>query len=404
MRRLERNFAVLMLSWEFPPRVVGGISPHVYNLSRALSRKGIDVHVATCDFPGAPDYEEIEGVHVYRIDSYKAPSPDFASWIYLMNTNLQRGAIDIIKKIETPVILHAHDWLVATASIGLKQTFRIPLVATFHSTEMGRRDGIYTDYQRMIHQTEWWLAFEAWGVLCCSNYMASCVIREFGLPRDKVHCIKNGVDVNEFDIKFDRAEFRKKFALPEEKIILYVGRLVYEKGPHVLLDAFPAVLSQVNAKLVVVGEGYMKERLLHQANQMGIGHKVYVTGFLDDMTLKRLYLCADVCVFPSFYEPFGITALEAMAAKVPVVVSDVGGLSEIVEHDRTGVKVPANDSSSLAGAIIRVLLDEGYAQWIRSNAYDKVLSEYSWDSIASSVNDFYLRVLEAYERSPWKPT
>lgn len=128
---MNRNLSVMMLSWEFPPRIIGGISPHVYYLSKSLAGNGVKVYVVTCDFPNAPRQETIDGVEVFRIDSYKNPSPDFATWVYLMNVNMQKEAAALINSLNGEVdIIHAHDWLVATAGIGLKHVFRKPLFAT----------------------------------------------------------------------------------------------------------------------------------------------------------------------------------------------------------------------------------------------------------------------------------
>ena len=126
--RMKDKLTVLMLSWEFPPRVIGGISPHIYFLSKNLAKQDVKVYVITCDFPGAPAHEVIEGVDVYRIDSYKNPSPDFATWVYLMNLNMQKETAALTRKIADEIdVFHAHDWLVANAGIGLKHVFRKPL-------------------------------------------------------------------------------------------------------------------------------------------------------------------------------------------------------------------------------------------------------------------------------------
>ena len=401
--RVSRELKVIMLTWEFPPRVIGGISPHVYSLSRSLVKNGVEVYVITCDFPGAPAHEVIDGVEVHRIDSYKNPAPDFATWVYLMNVNMQREAAALVNSIGEIDVFHAHDWLVATADIGLKHVFRKPLLATMHSTEVGRRDGIHSDYERMIHETEAWLTYEAWRVICCSGYMVSHVQWAFGIPQDKLVMVPNGVDTKPYENveKQDLRMFRRRFALPEEKIVLFVGRLVYEKGVHVFVNAVPKVLEKVNAKFIVVGNGYMKEQLSNLVNSMGLGHKVLFTGFVDDDTLVKLQKCADVSVVPSLFEPFGIVALEAMAAKSPVVVSDTGGLSEIVEHDVTGVKVYPNNPDSLAWGITKVLLDEKYANWIRTNAYKKAQEKYNWDKIAKQTKAEYETVLNEYSKSIW---
>jgi len=401
---VKSKLSVMMFSWEYPPRVIGGISPHVYFLSRSLAEIGVKVHVVTCDFPGAATHEVVDGVEVYRVDSYKNPAPDFATWVYLMNLNMQKEAAAIVKKLRGKIdVFHAHDWLVATAGIGLKHVFRKPLLVTMHSTEIGRRDGLHTDTEKMIHETEAWLTYEAWKVVCCSDYMVSHVKWAFGLPEDKLVMIPNGVNtrVYENSENEDANVFRTKFAMPHEKIVLYVGRLVYEKGIHVLINAVPKVLAKVDAKFIIVGSGYMKEQLLSIVKSMRLEHKVLFLGFVDDDTLVRLQKCADVSVVPSLFEPFGIVALEAMAAKSPVVVSDTGGLSEIVDHDVTGFKVYPNNPESLGSGITKILLDENYKKYIRENAFRKVQEKYDWQKIAEQTKNIYKTVLGEYSKSFW---
>ncbi len=401
---MKNKLSVMMFSWEYPPRVIGGISPHVYFLSKSLAEIGVKVHVVTCDFPGAATHEIVDGVEVYRVDSYKNPAPDFATWVYLMNLNMQKEAANIVKKLRGKIdVFHAHDWLVAMAGIGLKHVFRKPLLVTMHSTEIGRRDGLHTDTEKMIHETEAWLTYEAWKVVCCSDYMVSHVKWAFGLPEDKLVMIPNGVNtrVYENSENEDANVFRTKFAMPHEKIVLYVGRLVYEKGIHVLINAVPKVLAKVDAKFIIVGSGYMKEQLLSIVKSMRLEHKVLFLGFVDDDTLVRLQKCADVSVVPSLFEPFGIVALEAMAAKSPVVVSDTGGLSEIVDHDVTGFKVYPNNPESLGSGITKILLDENYKKYIRENAFRKVQEKYDWQKIAEQTKNIYKTVLGEYSKSFW---
>ncbi|MFA5572468.1 MAG: glycosyltransferase family 4 protein [Crenarchaeota archaeon] len=395
----------MMLSWEYPPRVIGGISPHIYFLSKYLSKQNVKVYVVTCDFPGAPAHEVIGNVEVYRVDSYKSPSPDFATWVYLMNMNMQKETAALMKKIGDKVnVIHAHDWLVANAGIGLKHVFRKPLIVTMHSTEMGRRDGLHTTAERMIHETEAWLTYEAWKVICCSDYMITHVRYAFGLPNDKLAMVPNGVNTHSYEFDNDCEIFRAKFALPEEKIALFVGRLVYEKGVQILINAVPKILAKVNTKFIIVGSGYMKEQLLNIVQSMGLEHKVLFEGFMDETTLQKLQKCADVSIVPSLFEPFGIVALEAMAARSPVVASDTGGLSEIIEHDKTGVKVYPNNPDSLAWGIIKILKDETYANYIRDNAYRRVQERYDWQKIASDTKSIYEAVLSEYSKSFWAKT
>jgi glycosyltransferase involved in cell wall biosynthesis len=214
--------------------------------------------------------------------------------------------------------------------------------------------------------------------------------------------IPNGVNTQSYDeVECDHATFRSKYALPQEKIVLFVGRLVYEKGIHILINAVPKVLAKVNAKFIIVGSGYMKEQLLSIVRSMGLEHKVFFEGFVDEAKLLKLQKCADVSVVPSLFEPFGIVALEAMAAKSPVVVSDTGGLAEIVEHDVTGVKVFPNNPDSLAWGITKILLDDNFKKFIKENAYKKIQEKYDWEKIAQQTKKLYESVLGEYSKSFW---
>lgn len=393
-----------MLSWEFPPRIVGGLAAHVHDLSVELSKRGVEVHVVTPDFPGAPEREVVNGVSVYRVNSYKFPAPDFASWIAMMNVNLQDYSCGLLsRELERPFIIHAHDWLVAHAAVALKHIFRMPLIATIHSTEYGRRGGIHDDYQRMIASTEAWLAREAWRVICCSRYMADEVNRALGTPQDKMDVIPNGVYLENFAPTGGESELRSRFAAPYERLVLYVGRLVYEKGVHLLVEAIPSVLRSVDAKFVIVGEGYLKEWIRRRVDELGVSQKVYVTGFLDVNTVRGLFRAADVFVMPSLYEPFGIVALEAAASRLPIVSTCNGGIGEIISHMHSCVRVYPTPES-IAWGIIQVLTNPALAEQLKTNAYERVKNDFTWWIIADQTIGVYNRVLNEYNSIPgWKP-
>jgi glycosyltransferase involved in cell wall biosynthesis len=385
---------VVMLTWEFPPRIIGGIATHVYNLSINLVKLGVGVHVVTCDFPNTPSYEVVEGVEVHRFDSYSIPTPDFAAWVQLMNLNMQRAAAHIIKSENSGLlIIHAHDWLSAKAGIGLKHLNRLPLVSTIHATEYGRRGGVFSDYNRMIHEIEVWLGSESKRVVCCSRFMAEQVNKVLGVPYEKIRVIPNGIDPSIFTNLKGVEEVRSRFAERGERLVLFVGRLVVEKGVLVLLEAIPRVLQRVDAKFVIAGDGYLRGEVVKRVAESGLGGKVHVTGYLDTDTLRRLFLAADVCVIPSLYEPFGIVALEAMAAGCPVVASDTGGLSEIIEHEKTGVKVYPNNPDSLAWGILRVLESKDLVELLKKNMREKVEREYKWSTIAQATKAVYEEAL-----------
>ena len=385
---------ILMLTWEYPPRIVGGIARVVNDLSKRLIKDGHEVTVITYRDGDAPYYEDDKGVNVYRVDNYMIRPNNFIEWIMQLNFNMVAKANEIIAKEGKFDVIHAHDWLVANAAQTLKHSYQMPLVSTIHATESGRNSGIHDETQRYINDTEWMLTYESTEVIVNSNFMKGHIQGLFGLPFDKINVISNGINLTTFNSVERDYDFRRQYAADNEKIILYVGRLVYEKGIQHLISAMPKVLNGYNdAKLVIAGKGGMIDELKAQADRMGIGHKVYFTGYLNSKQVQKMYKCADIAVFPSTYEPFGIVALEAMLAGVPTVVSDVGGLNEIVDHGVDGMKSYSGNSNSIADSILTLLYDHQLAANIAKNAKKKVKEEYSWNKIAQDTYFTYQKAI-----------
>ena len=381
---------ILMLTWEYPPRIVGGIARVVHDLSKRLIKDGHEVTVVTYKDGDTPAYENDKGVEVYRVENYMIHPNNFIDWIMQLNFNLIAKATEIIQKEGKFDVIHAHDWLVANAAKALKNAFDIPIVATIHATEAGRNSGIHDDTQRYINDTEWLLTYEATEVIVNSNYMKNHVQGLFGLPFDKINVIPNGINLTNFNGVDRDYDFRRQYAMDNEKIILYVGRLVYEKGVQHLISAMPKILENYHdAKLIIAGKGGMLDELKGQAEAMGLSNKVYFTGYLNSKQVQKMYKCADVAVFPSTYEPFGIVALEAMLAGVPTVVSDIGGLNEIVDHGVNGMKSYAGNSNSIAESVISLLYDKQLATNISKKAKQKVKEEFNWNKIAQDTHYIY---------------
>ncbi len=385
---------ILMLTWEYPPRIVGGIARVVHDLSKRLIKDGHDVTVVTYREGELPYYENDKGVEVYRVDNYMITPNNFIDWIMQLNFNLVAKASELIVKEGNFDVIHAHDWLVANAAKTLKHAYNIPLVSTIHATESGRNSGIHDETQRYINDTEWMLTYESTEVIVNSNFMKGHIQGLFGLPFDKINVIPNGINLTNFNGIERDYEFRRQYALDNEKIILYMGRLVYEKGIQHLISAMPKILDNYHdAKLIIAGKGGMIDELKAQVEYMGISNKVYFTGYLDARQVQKMYKCADVAVFPSTYEPFGIVALEAMLAGVPTVVSDVGGLNEIVEHGITGMKSYAGNSNSIADSILTLLYDHALATNVTKNAKTKVKELYNWNKIAQDTHFTYQKAI-----------
>lgn len=386
---------ILMLTWEYPPRIVGGIARVVHDLSKRLIKDGHEVTVVTYrDSADVPEYENDKGVNVYRVDNYMIHPNNFIDWIMQLNFNMLSKATEIINKEGGFDVIHAHDWLVTYAAKSLKNAYDIPIVATIHATEAGRNSGIHDETQRYINDTEWLLTYEATEVIVNSNYMKNEIQRLFGLPFDKINVIPNGINLSNFTGIERDYDFRRQYAMDNEKIILYVGRLVYEKGVQHLIAAMPKILSNYNdTKLIIAGRGGMMDELRAEASNLGLNDKIYFTGYLNSKQVQKMYKCADVAVFPSTYEPFGIVALEAMLAGVPTVVSDVGGLDEIVTHGVDGMKSYAGNANSIADSVTALLYDHQLATNVSKKAKQKVKDQFNWEKIAQDTHFTYEKAI-----------
>ncbi len=381
---------ILMLSWEYPPRIVGGMARVVHDLSHRLIKDGHEVTVITYRDENASYFENDKGVKVYRIDNYMIHPNNFIDWIMQLNFNMVSKATEIINEEGKFDVIHAHDWLVTYATKALKESFKIPVVTTIHATENGRNSGIHDEVQRYINDSEWLLTYESTEVIVNSNFMKSDLQRIFGLPFEKINVIPNGVNLNNFSGIDKDYDFRRQFAMDNEKIILYVGRLVYEKGIQNLIAAMPKILDNYHdSKLVICGKGGMMDELRQEARNLGIENKVYFAGYCDSKKVQKMYKCADIAVFPSTYEPFGIVALEAMLAGIPTVVSDVGGLNEIIEHRYTGMKSYAGNANSIADSVLTLLFDPKLCDTVSKNAVKKVKELYNWNKIAQDTHYVY---------------
>lgn len=393
---------ILVLSWEFPPRIIGGIARHVAELYPELVQLGHEVRLITAECGQASLYELVEGVHVHRVPV--GQSHDFFHWVVNLNESMGHHSGKLILEEGNFDLLHAHDWLVGDAAIALKHNFKIPLIATIHATEYGRHNGIHNDTQRYIHGKENLLTYDAWRVIVCSEYMRREVEHALCVPGDKIDVIYNGIrpEKKQNHKDFHAQEFRRQFAADHEKIVYYLGRMTYEKGVSILLNAAPQILEHMggNAKFVFIGGGNT-DHLKRQAWDLGIWHKCYFTGFLTEEYLNKFQTIADCAVFPSLYEPFGIVALESFASRVPVVVSNTGGFPEVVQHTRTGIVTWVNNPNSVAWGVLEVLKNPGYRQWLVDNAYEDLERRFSWPKLAKQTQAVYQQVMQERSHVMW---
>ncbi len=385
----------MFLSWEYPPHLSGGLGQHVKDLVPALLEINpeLELHVITPAFGERTSHERLGPLHVHRVGAPKPSDDSIFDGVLAANPGFVEVAQQVLETSGPFDLIHVHDWLPSFAAIELQEAFDLPLVATIHATERGRyRGALYSELSRAIDAAENRLARMAQQVITCSAAMQHEVCSYYGVPAERISVIPNGIDSSRLRSlsEQDLSDFRMRYARPDERIVFNVGRMVYEKGADVLVEAAPQVLSQApDARFVIGGRGPLFPSLSQRIDVMNLHDKVMLTGYLSDEERDRLYAVADVCVFPSRYEPFGIVALEAMAAGTPVVVSDVGGLGDVVRHDQTGLTAYAEDADSLAWAIVRVLNDPQTAAVRAKQAQEYVERCLAWPVIASMTLEVY---------------
>ncbi|GIJ27237.1 glycogen synthase [Micromonospora qiuiae] len=389
-----RSQRVLMLSWEYPPVIVGGLGRHVHALSVALAAAGHQVTVVTRHAEGAPLEEHVDGVRVVRAAEDPVTFPlatgSLLAWTMAFNHTLTRAALRAADTGDHDVI-HAHDWLVAHTAITLAEHLRLPLVTTMHATEAGRHQGwLPEEMNRTIHGVEHWLSNASTRLIACSGYMREQVATLFDVPTGRIEVVPNGVDDRAWRARPRAvASARARFA-GNGPLIGYAGRLVYEKGVQHLVDAVPQLRDRhPGLRVLIAGDGPYRGELEERSQQLGLGGTVRFAGFLDDTQLPAVLGATDATVVPSLYEPFGMVALEAAAAGAPLAVARTGGLAEIVEPGVTGVTFPHSDPPALAGAVDQLLGDEVFARRVARQARSMVGRRYGWATVAARTAETY---------------
>jgi glycogen synthase len=389
----------LILSWEYPPLIEGGLARHVRKLSENLVEQDIEVHVLTRGHEESPAEEDRGGVIVHRVREPKRPRElgEFVTWIEHMNADMLAAGVELGDRYDFDLV-HGHDWLVAVAGDHLAKRFRCPLVVTIHATEYGRHQGWVNDHpQSHIHGVEKWMANRAERVITCSAYMREHVADIYGLEERRIAVIPNGIDPSELVPVDDLDHLRAQFAAPDERLVLLVGRLVYEKGFQLALEALPGLIERLgDVRFIVAGSGTHEAELRKQASELGLDEHGTFLGWIGDDVLHSLYRIADLCVIPSIYEPFGLVALEAMASGCPCIVADTGGLREVVPvGERVGLRFNGGDAEHLGVMIERLLVDEDLRDRLVTEASEHVLS-FDWEDIALRTKGIYDR----YGRTP----
>jgi glycogen(starch) synthase len=384
---------VLILTWEYPPLIEGGLARHVRKLAEGLVERDVEVHVLTRGGEESPSEDEAGGVHIHRVLEPKRPTDlgEFVAWVERMNSDMLAAGVELGDRFDFDLV-HGHDWLVAMAGDHLARRFGCPLVTTIHATEYGRHQGWVDKHpQSYIHGVERWITNRADQVIVCSFYMREQVAEIFGVPNERIEVIWNGIDPDDLQPHPgpELERLRAQFADPDEKLVLLIGRLVYEKGFQLALEAMPTLIERnPGVRFVVAGSGTHEQELRNQAAELGLMEHGMFLGWMGDDVLHSLYRIADACVVPSLYEPFGLVALEAMASGCPCIVADTGGLREVVPHEEAGLRFTARDPDSLAETVERVFRDHALRDRLIAEAAEHVL-RFDWDDVAERTLEIY---------------
>lgn len=386
-----------MLSWEYPPVIEGGLARHVRKLSEHLVADGVEVHVLTRSGAHGRRIEQRHGVTVHRVPQPDFPRdvPAFLGWVAELNDDLRRRAAQLREALRFDVV-HSHDWLVAGAARAVARDAGLPWLTTVHATEYGRHQGWVDRHpQSAIHAAERAMVRDADHIVTCSLYMRGHVAQVFGVPRAKITPLPNGIDTADLTpATGDLARLRARFAAPGQRLVLLVGRLVYEKGFHLALDALAPVITQLgNVRFVVAGTGSAEAELRRQAQRLGLTRAGAFLGWVGDDMLHSLYRVADLCIVPSIYEPFGLVALEAMASGCLCIVADTGGLREVVPADGTvGLRFPSRDAAALSELLAAVLRDDARRARLVAQAREHVL-RFDWGMVARETHGVYRQLV-----------
>jgi glycosyltransferase involved in cell wall biosynthesis len=424
---------VLMFGWEFPPHISGGLGTACYGLTKGLANNGVEVLFVMPSATGDEDKSAVsiidaseievsescrnvrdflEKVQFIRIGSNLIPYMDPQEFTEMLS-NLQQGQIEEFKLgfgqkykfsgkygktlMEEVVryalvgaeialrndfdVIHAHDWLTYLAGVAAKRVSGKPLVVHMHATEFDRSgNNINTE----VFDIEKMGMREADRVVAVSHLTRNIILNNYGINPEKVVTVHNAVDFHGFEhLQIDRG-------VPE-KIVTFLGRITYQKGPEYFIEAANKVIKRYpNVRFVMAGNGDLLNRCIRRVAKLGIAHKFHFTGFLRGGEVKQMFAYSDVYVMPSVSEPFGISPLEAMRSNVPTIISKQSGVAEVLRH---AIKVDFWDIDAMADSIYALLSYPALSAMSVKHGLNEVNS-LKWDAAAYRVSEIYSAIIK----------
>jgi len=379
-----------MLSWESLYSIkVGGVAPHVSELSEALARRGHEVHVFTRrgDFES---YDKINGVHYQRADVDS--SGDVLAQMDRMSNALYDRFGAVQKLFGAFDVVHGHDWHAVLALSRINKEYGLPFVLTMHSTEWGRNGNNfgYGISQEISHR-EWLGCYEASGVIVTTIRMQDELMWIYSLPPGKIHIIPNGIVLGKMKRGLDAGRVKEKYGIhPLAPMVLFCGRMSVQKGPDLLVEAIPHVLgNRSDVRFVFMGEGGMRPECERRARELGVANACRFLGYTSSSEKEELINACDLMCVPSRNEPFGVVVLEAWDACKPVVATEAVSIIRNFEDGLLAYVQP----ESIAWCINRLLSNPAEMKKLAQAGYSRIDAEFSWDRIAKRTEEVYLQAL-----------
>ncbi|MBD7935856.1 MULTISPECIES: glycosyltransferase family 4 protein [Cytobacillus] len=376
--------SILLLTWEYPPYIVGGLGRHVSELAKSLAQEKVSVHVLTVKRQTIDEAFEVQNnVVIHRVAPLMR-TDSFLHWVASVNLAMEEKAREVIKENGIDLI-HAHDWIVAACSIILKKAMDIPLIATIHSTEAGRHNGIYTERQSFIDRQEKLLMASADHLVVCSHFMKNELLYKYEQPSSTLSIIPNGVSEPMKKDKNLHSHFTQ-----DRPYLFSMGRMVEEKGFDILIVLAERLKKKnTNLKIIIAGQGPLLSYYRQKVHAKQIDEWIQFIGFVNDDERDIWMEYASLAIFPSLYEPFGMVALEAMAAGLPVLLAKTGGLIEIIIENESGLFFDPVDVVNLEKKIDCLLSKPNFRNQIVSAAQKRIKTEFSWGTVAKQTLKVY---------------
>ncbi len=436
-----------MFGWEFPPHISGGLGTATYGLTRGLADVGVDVTMVvpraygdedqrfvrivnasdvTTRFADERDREVLSRMTFIEIDSnlipYASPEEYFRRreewqsgrnadgdkkeghgsnaeyrdiWTGRFSFSGKYGenlmeevaryamvAAEVARQLEGQFdVIHAHDWLTYYAGIAAKEVSGKPLVVHIHATEYDRSG---ENVNTVVYGIEKAGMEAADRVIAVSNLTRKIVIERYGIAAEKVITVHNAV-------RFASTPPEEVERGVDDKIVTFLGRITYQKGPDYFVEAAAKVLRRVpGVRFVMAGSGDMMDHVVRRVAELGIADRFHFTGFLKGDDVQKMFSLSDVYVMPSVSEPFGISPLEAMRSNVPVIISKQSGVAEVLEY---ALKVDYWDVDAMADAIYALLSYPALAQMFSAKGLAEV-TRLKWDNAAGKVKKVYQEAIE----------